>query len=140
MVLIASKPVFPKVVSFVLKPGETLEFYAVFSGRKLVDASSGRNDAGLSHINILSERAAREALISQWWSNLVLDTPDPVLNRMFAFAKLRGAEKASTARKVDWCMVPVVKPIMRLSGLTTRQSISTPSSLFWVMRLVMSPH
>ena len=77
---------------FVLKPGETLEFYAVFSGRKLVDASSGRNDAGLSHINILSERAAREALISQWWSNLVLDTPDPVLNRMFAFAKLRGAE------------------------------------------------
>lgn len=77
---------------FVLKPGETLEFYAVFSGRKLADTSSGRNDAGLSHINILSERAAREALISQWWSNLVLDTPDPVLNRMFAFAKLRGAE------------------------------------------------
>ena len=77
---------------FVLKPGEMLEFYAVFSGRKLADASSGRNDAGLSHINILSECAAREALISQWWSNLVLDTPDPVLNRMFAFAKLRGAE------------------------------------------------
>lgn len=77
---------------FVLKPGETLEFYAVFSGRKLADTSSGRNDAGLSHINILSEHAAREALISQWWSNLVLDTPDPVLNRMFAFAKLRGAE------------------------------------------------
>ena len=77
---------------FVLKPGETLEFYAIFSGRKLADASSGRNNAGLSHINILSERAAREALISQWWSNLVLDTPDPVLNRMFAFAKLRGAE------------------------------------------------
>ena len=77
---------------FVLKPGETLEFYAIFSGRKLADASSGRNNAGLSHINILSERAAREALISQWWGYLVLETPDPVLNRMFAFAKLRGAE------------------------------------------------
>ena len=77
---------------FVLKPGETLEFYAIFSGRKLADASSGRNNAGLSHINILSERAARETLISQWWGNLVLETPDPVLNRMFAFAKLRGAE------------------------------------------------
>lgn len=77
---------------FVLKPGETLEFYAIFSGGKLADASSGRNNAGLSHINILSERAAREALISQWWGNLVLETPDPVLNRMFAFAKLRGAE------------------------------------------------
>lgn len=77
---------------FVLKPGETLEFYAIFSGGKLADASSGRNNAGISHINILSERAAREALISQWWGNLVLETPDPVLNRMFAFAKLRGAE------------------------------------------------
>ena len=77
---------------FVLKPGETLEFYAIFSGRKLADASSGLNSTGLSHINILSERAAREALISQWWGNLVLETPDPVLNRMFAFAKLRGAE------------------------------------------------
>ena len=77
---------------FVLKPGETLEFYAIFSGKKLADAPSGRNGAGLSHINILSERAAREALISQWWGNLVLETPDPVLNRMFAFAKLRGAE------------------------------------------------
>ena len=54
---------------FVLKPGETLEFYAIFSGRKLADASSGRNNAGLSHINILSERAARETLISQWWGN-----------------------------------------------------------------------
>ena len=77
---------------FVLKPGETLEFYAIFSGRKLADASSGLNSTGLSHINILSEHAAREALISQWWGNLVLETPDPVLNRMFAFAKLRGAE------------------------------------------------
>lgn len=78
--------------TFVLKPGETLEFYAIFSGRKLADASSAQEDTAFSRINILSERAGREALISQWWSNLVLDTPDPVLNRMFAFAKLRGAE------------------------------------------------
>ena len=28
----------------------------------------------------------------QWGNNLVLDTPDPVLNRMFAFAKIRGSE------------------------------------------------
>lgn len=78
--------------TFVLKPGETLDFFAIFSGRKLADASPVQDAAAFSHINILNERAAREALIHQWWGNLVLDTPDPVLNRMFAFAKLRGAE------------------------------------------------
>ncbi|MEY8721459.1 hypothetical protein AALN73_09860 [Bacteroides stercorirosoris] len=78
--------------TFVLKPGETLEFFALFSGRKLSDASPVQEDTALSQINIQDERAAREALIRQWWDKLVLDTPDPVLNRMFAFAKLRGAE------------------------------------------------
>ena len=78
--------------TFVLQPGETLEIFALFSGRKLADVSSSLNDAAFARIDIRSERAAREALISQWWQNLVLDTPDPVLNRMFAFAKLRGAE------------------------------------------------
>jgi len=97
---------------FVLKPGETLEFYAIFSGRKLADASSGRNNAGLSHINILSERAAREALISQWWGNLVLETPDPVLNRMFAFAKLRGAESIYRTKGGLMQSVPVVERLI----------------------------
>lgn len=78
--------------SFTLKPGEELEFFAIFSGRKQSDASSASDATALSSIDIRSERANREALISQWWDNLVLDTPDPVLNRMFAFAKLRGAE------------------------------------------------
>lgn len=78
--------------TFVLKPGETLEFYAIYSGRKLADVSSAQDDTAFSRINILSERTAREALIREWWGNLVLDTPDPVLNSMFAFAKLRGAE------------------------------------------------
>lgn len=78
--------------TFVLKPGDTLEFYAIFSGKKLADASTVQEDTAFSRITIASERAGREALINQWWGNLVLDTPDPVLNRMFAFAKLRGAE------------------------------------------------
>ena len=65
--------------------------------------------------------------------------PDPVLNRMFAFAKLRGAESIYRT-KGGLMHGPVVKPIMRLSGLTTRQSISTPSSLSWGMRSVMSLH
>ena len=38
------------------------------------------------------ELSARRALVDEWWSKLVLDTPDPVINRMFAFAKIRGAE------------------------------------------------
>lgn len=78
--------------TFVLQPGETLEFFALFSGRKLADVSSTLDDAAFARIDIQNERAEREALISQWWQNLVLDTPDSVLNRMFAFAKLRGAE------------------------------------------------
>lgn len=79
--------------TFVLQPGEALEFHAFFSGRKATDAVTGKEEAAAApRLDIQSERAARQALISQWWNNLVLDTPDPVLNRMFAFAKLRGAE------------------------------------------------
>ncbi len=78
--------------TFVLEPSETLELYAIFSGRKLTDTPPAQEDVALTRINIQSERAGREALIHQWWDKLVLGTPDPVLNRMFAFAKLRGAE------------------------------------------------
>lgn len=70
---------------FELKPGETLSFYIVFSGRK-ADAPA------FTSVDIDGERAARQSLINEWWSHLVLDTPDPILNRMFAFAKIRGAE------------------------------------------------
>lgn len=78
-----------KTGTFVLKPGEKLEFFAIFSGQMVSD---GTDNAVVSGINIEKERTERQALIDQWWGNLVLDTPDPVLNRMFAFAKLRGAE------------------------------------------------
>lgn len=70
---------------FELKPGETLSFNVVFSGRKA-------NEPAFTGINAEKERIARQSLIKEWWSNLVVDTPDPVLNRMFAFAKIRGAE------------------------------------------------
>ncbi len=78
-----------KTGTFVLKPGEKLEFFAVFSGHKVSD---GTDNTAVSGFNIEDERNGRQVLINQWWGNLVLDTPDPVLNRMFAFAKLRGAE------------------------------------------------
>ncbi len=67
-----------------LKPGETLSFNVTFSGRKA--------DQAFTDINADTERSARQSLIKEWWSNLVVETPDPVLNRMFAFAKIRGAE------------------------------------------------
>ena len=76
--------------TFSLKPGATLELFALFSGTKVSDDVT--DSVACSPVTIQSERAARRALINQWWNNLVLDTPDPVLNRMFAFAKLRGAE------------------------------------------------
>ena len=38
------------------------------------------------------ELQARRNLINELWNNLVLKTPDPVINTMFAFAKIRGAE------------------------------------------------
>ena len=38
------------------------------------------------------ELALRKGLVDQWTSNLVLETPDTVLNTMFAFSKIRACE------------------------------------------------
>lgn len=70
---------------FEVQPGKSLDFFAVFSGRKA-------GDSAFSRISPETERAARRALIDQWHGNLVLETPDTTLNTMFAFAKTRGAE------------------------------------------------
>lgn len=70
--------------TFTLKAGEVLPFYALFSGRK-------SNESALVP-DIAAEQQARTQLVAEWWSSLELETPDPVLNRMFAFAKIRGAE------------------------------------------------
>lgn len=77
--------------TFVVAPGETFELHALFSGRRADEAPAGA-------IDFAAELAARRALIGQWWSNLVLETPDPTLNTMFAFAKLRGAESIYNTR------------------------------------------
>lgn len=74
--------------NFTLKPGEKLDFFAVFQAYKL----EGEEPLDVPALAVADERARREALVEQWWGNLVLDTPDPILNRMFAFAKIRGAE------------------------------------------------
>ena len=70
--------------SFRLEPQQSLTFSAVVSARRaseqpLVCAAA-------------KELADRRALVEQWQHNLVLETPDSVLNRMFAFSKIRACE------------------------------------------------
>lgn len=67
-----------------LKPGEEYVFYASFAGYK--------PDENELVLDMDKELQARQNLIAGFWDNLVLDTPDPVINTMFAFAKIRGAE------------------------------------------------
>ena len=70
---------------FELKQGDTLSFFVMFTGR--------RTDEPVFRLaDIEAERSARRSLVDEWWSKLIVETPDPVLNRMFAFAKIRGSE------------------------------------------------
>ena len=67
-----------------LQPKEELVFYAVITGYK-----NGETEL---KPDIEKELQARKDLIAGFWDNLILETPDPVVNTMFAFAKIRGAE------------------------------------------------
>jgi len=69
---------------YTLSSGKELTFYVRFYARKVNEP--------LPAIDPEKELAARRDFVKEMWSNLVLETPDPVLNRMFAFAKIRGAE------------------------------------------------
>jgi len=44
------------------------------------------------------EKLSRQDLVKQWWGNLELETPDSVLNRAFAFAKIRASESIYKTR------------------------------------------
>jgi hypothetical protein len=46
----------------------------------------------IGELKIDRERKMRNDRVQQWWSELVLETPDEMLNKAFAFAKLRGSE------------------------------------------------
>jgi hypothetical protein len=67
-----------------LAPGESTTFNLTFSGNK-ADETPPPPDAR-------AEELARRDLVESYLSKLVLETPDPVLNRAFAFAKIRTAE------------------------------------------------
>lgn len=70
--------------SFRLEPQQSLTFSAVLSARR-------QSEQPLA-CDVQKEIAARRALVEQWQQNLVLETPDSVLDRMFAFAKIRACE------------------------------------------------
>ena len=70
--------------TFRLEPKQSLTFSAILSARRqseqplVCDASK--------------EIAARKKLVDQWQQNLILETPDSIMDRMFAFSKIRACE------------------------------------------------
>ena len=69
---------------FNLQPGETLTF-----GATLLAYKEGEK---VPQIDVLQEKNQREALVNELMGKLVLETPDPIIDRMFAFSKIRGCE------------------------------------------------
>jgi len=67
-----------------LKPGERVSFTLMFSAR----------EAGAAPVvvNAEYEERARRERVDEFLSKLQLETPDPVLNTAFAFAKIRTTE------------------------------------------------
>ena len=65
-------------------PGSAIHFPIIYSGLKAKEQRTVFS-AG-------QEKEKRQAFISEVWNKLVLETPDSVLNREFAFAKIRAAE------------------------------------------------
>ena len=67
-----------------LNPGESTTFTVAFTARKASDPEPDIDPA--------AEESARRRLVASYLSQLVLETPDPVLNTAFGFAKIRTTE------------------------------------------------
>lgn len=70
--------------AFTVAPQDTLFFSASIAGYK--------QDEPSQKIDVNREMQTRQALVAHWMDNLVLETPDQVINRMFAFSKIRACE------------------------------------------------
>ena len=70
--------------NFNLQTNDSVSFAVFYSGVKANEQAP--------RVEVNNEKAKRLALIHEVWNNLVLETPDTVLNREFAFAKIRAAE------------------------------------------------
>jgi hypothetical protein len=67
-----------------LRPCESTNFAIVFSARK--------SDEPMMQADIAAEEKARMDRVANFESKLMLETPDPLLNTAFAFAKIRAGE------------------------------------------------
>lgn len=67
-----------------LAPGDTLRFSASVSAREPQLAAINANAD--------KEKEKRESMVRSWMNSLVLETPDDVINTMFAFSKIRACE------------------------------------------------
>lgn len=67
-----------------LRPGKNFKITASISAYKKQETPIV--------INGEKELEKRKEAVSIWMNNLVLDTPDPVINEMFAFSKIRACE------------------------------------------------
>ena len=67
-----------------LLPDKSYTFSASISGYKPSEKEAV--------IDANQELLKRQALVSEWMSNLILGTPDPILDKMFAFSKIRSCE------------------------------------------------
>ncbi len=77
-------------VSTVLAPGQELVFAVLFRGR--LDTEP------VEKIDIAAEETARRAYVAALQRDLRLETPEPELDRAFAFCKLRVAEAINATR------------------------------------------
>lgn len=76
--------------STVLSPGKEMVFAVLFRGRLENETSE--------KIDIAAEEAARREYVAGLQRNLRLETPEPELDRAFAFCKLRVAEAVNATR------------------------------------------
>lgn len=70
--------------TYKLEPGESIDFSIIFSGRKASDPEIA--------LDPKAEQQARRDYVESLWDKLVFECPDLVLEREFAFAKVRAAE------------------------------------------------
>ena len=70
--------------SLTLLPGKSYTFHASISGYK--------TNEKVAVITPSKELSQRKALVSEWTDNLILETPDLVIDKMFEFSKIRACE------------------------------------------------
>lgn len=72
-----------------LKDGKKISLDVIYSARLANE---------MVYVDVAEQLSKRQAKIKEWRSKLVLETPEPALNAMFDFAKVRAAESIFATR------------------------------------------